>query len=409
MSHDPPTTRRDAGPRELGRAEDDPEVGAVAAGRETAAEQRRLTLGLLAAPGLAEELARELADDLPGLLGERLAGHVAWVVPVVTDDLAADARGDATAMIDAARRRMLDEGWDLVVCLTDLPLRVGRRPVVADASATHGVALVCLPALGAVQMRRRAREAVLRLVDGLLGEGLEGTGAHAVERRRRIGRRLAELAAPARAILADDDDDVDVRFVAAVVRGNLRLLAGMVRANRPWRLIVRLSRALAAALGAVVFAVVTSDIWGLADRVGWLRLTVLALASLTAIVVYLILTHGLWERADDRRTREQAVLFNVATTVTLVLGVLTLYAALFVLSLAGAAIVVAPSAMASALGHPVAIGEYASLAWITTSLATVAGALGAGLESDAAVREAAYGYRPERQTQIDARKAREAE
>jgi uncharacterized membrane protein len=402
MSDDPPTTRRDSGARAIDASADGSEIGAVAAGRAAGTIPRSLTLGLLAAPGLAEELATELGHELPRLLGDRLSGQVAWVVPVVADDLAADARAGATGMIDAARRRMLDEGWDLVVCLTDLPLRIGRRPVVADASATHGVALVCLPALGAVQLRRRVREAVLRLVDGLLGEGVEGTGADAAERRRRIGRRLAELATPVRPVRADDDDDVDVRFVAAVVRGNLRLLAGMVRANRPWRLIVRLSRALAAALGAVVFAIVTSDIWRLADRLGWVRLTVLTLASLTAIVVFLIVAHGLWERSKDGRMREQVVLFNVATTLTLALGVLSLYAALFLLALGGAAMVVTPSVLSDAVGHAVGVREYMALAWTTTSLATVAGALGAGLESDAAVREAAYGYRPERQTQLDA-------
>ena len=99
------------------------------------------------------------------------------------------------------------------------------------------------------------------------------------------------------------DDDVDLRFVAAVVRGNVRLLAGMVRANRPWRLIVRLSRALAAAAAAVVFALVTADLWVLADAMNWLRLLTLTVLSVGATVLWLIVSHRLWEALQQREER----------------------------------------------------------------------------------------------------------
>lgn len=357
-----------------------------------------VTLGLLVAPGLPEELGRELADELAPLLAERVTDAVDWSVPVLTDPVAGDPHGGATAMVDAARRRMLAEGWDLAVVLTDLPLRSGRRPVVADASATHGVALLSLPALGAVGLRRRSLDALLRLVVGLLGENVDprrtsGAAEDAAQavRRGRIDRRLVELSAPVRPERADDD--IDVRFVAAVVRGNLRLLTGMVRANRPWRLIVRLSRALTAAIATAVFALVTSDIWRLADTLGWVRLALLTVLSISVIVVFLTVAHALWERPQRRELREQAILFNVATTLTLTLGVLTLYVALLLLTIAGAALLVDPDAMAQQLGHEVGLASYIRLAWLAGSLATIAGALGAGLESDAAVREAAYGYR----------------
>lgn len=369
------------------------------AGTAAVADADSVTLGLLVAPGLPEELGRELADELVPLLAERVTDAVDWSVPVLPDPVAGDPHGGATAMVDAARGRMLAEGWDLAIVLTDLPLRSGRRPVVADASATHGVALLSLPALGAVGLRRRALDALLRLVDGLAGESLDlhvasgaADDAARAARRDRIDRRLKELAAPVRPE-RPDDDDVNVRYVAAVVRGNLRLLTGMVRANRPWRLIARLSRALTAAIATVVFALVTSDIWRLADTLGWLRLALLTVLSISGIVVFLTVAHALWERPQRRELREQAILFNAATILTLTLGVLTLYVALLLLTIAGAALLVDPDAMTQQLGHDVGFAGYVRLAWLAGSLATIAGALGAGLESDAAVREAAYGHR----------------
>jgi hypothetical protein len=263
------------------------------------------------------------------------------------------------------------------------------------------VALISLPALGAVQTRRRARDAVIRLVDGLVGESLE-LGERGPRRRARVSHRIASLAAPIRAV-EPSDDDVDLRFVAAVVRGNVRLLGGMVRANRPWRLIVRLSRALAAATAAVVFALVTSDLWVLADALNWLRLLVLTVLSVGATVVWLIVAHRLWEARQGRGSRQQTVLFNAATTLTLLLGAASLYAALFALTIGAAAVVIDAGVLGEALGHDADIGDYAALAWMASSLATIAGGLGAGLESDEAVREAAYGYRVERASERDSR------
>ena len=64
--------------------------------------------------------------------------------------------------------------------------------------------------------------------------------------------------------LGTDPADEAFFYTARVLTGNLTLIGGMVAANEPWRLSLRLSRALTGAVAAGVFGLVTADIWRLA-------------------------------------------------------------------------------------------------------------------------------------------------
>jgi uncharacterized membrane protein len=355
-------------------------------------------LGIVAARGAAYALADGLSEDLPPELARRFPG-VEWRVEVREAPPAGPAATGAE-LVEAVRRRLLAEGWELAVGLTDLPLHAGRRPVSAHASATHGVGLVSVPALGAVAVRRRLRAAVVRLLEGLLGES-DGTGGDGDDagRQARMAARLRELASPlGRAQVRDDGT---VRFVGATLRRNVRLLVGMVRANRPSRVVARLSGALIGALGTGAFAIATSDVWKLADGMDWTRLALLSVLSIVATCVALIAAHGLWERTPERAARERVVLFNIATTATITLGVVVLYAALLALTTACAAALITSRTLENAVGHPVGIVDYLQLAWLAATLATIGGALGSLVDSDLDVRDAAYRAREDERTELD--------
>jgi hypothetical protein len=350
-----------------------------------------LVMGLVASPGAATDLAERLLADLTARLQQVLPG-ARWIVRLVSDRLV-EPPADLSQLVGAARRRLLADGWHVAVCLTDLPLQTARRPVVAHASATHGVAVLSLPALGPMAVGRRTAEGVVRLVTSLVAGSADvrdddDAGAHRQAARTRRGvQQLSRLGEP---------DEHGVRLVAGVVTGNLRLLLGMIRTNRPWRVALRLSRVLVAAVAAGIFAVVTSGIWRLSGALGPLRLGLVALAAVVAVVSTIVVGADLWERVPAGSSgRDQVVLFNVVTVATVVLGVMALYLALLVVTLLAVLLLVPGALLADVLAHPVDAIDEVQLAWLVTSIATVGGALGAGLESDEAVREAAYGYVPD--------------
>ena len=176
-----------------GEADTDLASSSAAGGAGDPAAGPEVVLGGIAAPGAPHTLAEQLLQDLPAELAHRSVG-VRWRIEVLPRPLVEPPASDRE-IVSAARELLLSRGWDLAVCLTDLPLRVARRPVVGHASPVHAVAVLCVPALGAVGLRRRARDTVLRLLDTLLGEPAETAvpTERAAGRFHRIGRRARAL------------------------------------------------------------------------------------------------------------------------------------------------------------------------------------------------------------------------
>jgi hypothetical protein len=318
---------------------------------------KAVRVGLVADPASPTQIARRMSDLAPPA-GDRDA----WDVEVVSEPFTVGSEDVDTAVArlgDQAR----EHGWDLVVGLTELPLRDGGRYLLVEADAQRRTAVLSLPALGGFRVRRRTRRALRALVGGM----------------------------------TDPTSQNDHRVRLPRLRGLWRLLLGMVLANRPWLLVPGLKSALVAALATGAVATINSTVWLLAGSMSWWRLVVATIASIALVVGWIVVDGELWDRPDDNsaQARERSRLYNASTLLTLTTGVLICYLALYVVNLAWALFVLDPAVMGGYLHASLGYGDLFVLAWFVASAATVGGALGTGLESDEAIRAAAYSKREE--------------
>lgn len=347
-----------------------------------------VSVGLILAGRRSGELLHGIGHELGSAL-KRTYPEVRWAATAVQQHLGLST-GEVSELTERARQRLLAEGWDLVLLVTDLPIQAGRRPVISHASPTHAAGVISLPALGPVQPHRRLINALVDIVGVLIGDETSSRASsitRSAPRRRRATRPLAFLEAQA------SDTPAGAFFAARAIATHVRWLTGIVATNRPWRLAARLYRALVAALAFIMFSITATGIWQLAATIGTPRLAVVSIGSILIMVSSLIAVHDLWERADSPSAREQVVLFNAATTLTLIVGVATLYLALTLATLLVAWLLIPSHVLGGAVHHAAGAGDYLRLAWLVSSLATVGGALGAAVESDAEVREATYASR----------------
>jgi hypothetical protein len=320
---------------------------------------KRIQVGLVADPAAPSEIARRLSDlGPPG--GE---DRDAWDIEMVSEPFTMGSEDVGTALA-RLRDQARQHEWDVVIGLTELPFRDedDGRYLLAETDPQRRTAVLSLPALGGLRMQERARRAVRALVSGM------------VENTR------------------DEHSGALPRFAS-----RWRLLVGMVLANRPWLLVPGLKSALVAALATGAVATINSTVWLLAGSLSWWRLVVAMIASIALVVAWLVVDGELWDRPDDKsaEARERSRLYNTSTLVSLTVGVLICYLALYVVNLAWAVFVLDPAVMGGYLHVSLGYGDLFVLTWFVASAATVGGALGTSLESDEAIRAAAYSKREE--------------
>ena len=372
-------------------------------------------IGLLVDPGLPEARVRDLLPELREVARQQaqlwtqnvdLGTAGAWIDSVDASDplptgntevatvsvparldlrvgtLPMDQEGNVR-LAHSAPGILQDRGWDRMIYVTDLPLTT-RRPVISQSVENGRATMLCLPAFGLLRARDALRQEMTRLVKGLpAGAGVPET-------------QVAEIE-------GGDSSAQTTRVLEG--RGRvLRLWLGMIRCNRPDKLIRVLSGCLATGVATGAFSFFYGSVWAMSSLIAVWRLSLITFVAITALTFWLIYHNGLWNKWRgqnlDSLTRWRRRIDNLATVGTVALAATGIYALIYLILLLFAATVVPIPYFAQMINSEVAITDYLTLAWFTTSLGTMAGALGSGFDSDDSIREATYNRREHRRREI---------
>lgn len=338
-------------------------------------------LGLMADPGLPMRIAKKIADSLSKRLAENT--QTRWDVDVATERLPMDSDGDIPLFRHAPR---LHEAynWDYLLYLTDLPLISHREILLCKTSSEAQTAMLSLPSIGAIRSAKRVESIVTSLI---VAAQTNFQGEPPEQSVRRVTERGVTYRLPG------PEDPSSIRIYLSGFQHRFGLLTGVIKSNRPTRLLGALTNSIALGAATGAFGIFYGSVWELAEALSPLRLLLISLLVCALMSSWLIVKNGLWVRGRDSDARWQSRMENIATIVTIGIGVTLLYLVLFAVLIMLSFTVIEQGYLGDQLGHTAGFTDYIGLSWLSGSLGTLAGALGSNFNDPDSIREATYSKR----------------
>ncbi|WP_347861111.1 hypothetical protein U0355_10475 [Salimicrobium sp. PL1-032A] len=369
--------------------------------------ENKISIGIVTAPGYANKIGEELHHVLPHLLKEYIAFDVEWEVEYISSPLTGYTE-ERNEVLGALMEMKEDYGWEMALTLTDLPLFNGKKLIVAEANGTENVGMISIPGLGASPLIKRIRESVLQLIS----EIYEGSGP---EERKRVQQKVGEMdgrksekrnafelirkrgfdrLSPVEREAPEAEENAEVRFsVQSRLRGAMRLITGMVRANRPWMLFPAFMKVVILAFTTGTFALIFPTLWRLTNSYSLGRLFLINGVAITLLVFWIIAAHNMWERKSDHSNNYMRKLYNSTTLLTLFTTVFFYYTILFLCFQIIVFVLLPREFVEGSMSGTIKTQSYFFIAWTATSISTIISALGSTIEDEDVVLSGTYGNR----------------
>ncbi|MFW3458758.1 5,10-methylene-tetrahydrofolate dehydrogenase [Staphylococcus caprae] len=340
------------------------------------------TVGLIPSPGVAHEHAKKIIPRVKKLLTERIDGDNHWNFDIKVDLMIGSAE-DVHESVDKAAKLKEQHQWDYVICLTDLPSISDNKVVISDYNSEKQVAMLSLPSLGVIDLKRKLIKTVTSLIEQLYYERPKSKNApHPFVRMK--------------AVEPEEDESSKERYINTLfIMSWIQLVAGLTRANQPWKNIFNFKKIISVAFATGTYISIFSMPWELSVIYSPFRLILLMVIAIVGMAGWLFYAHQLLERKTAKSQRVYRYIYNSTTLVTLSMITLINYFILYILLAISITLFVPVDLFNSwtSAKAQFTFTNYLRLIWFVASLGLLAGAMGSTVENEEKIRRITYSYR----------------